>query len=82
VDVGCLLDAPSCEQKAACKEYKLPLLSGSPLGATLPLIKAQSLQSQVLLPDIRLAWENIAEGIAGVVLCNDKSYRGYLNKFH
>ncbi|WP_219271959.1 hypothetical protein [Pseudomonas sp. Xaverov 83] len=65
VEVGCVVDRPSCGRKSSCNEYKLPLLSGSPLGAALPLIKAAVIERQQLLPDIRVAWENIAEEILG-----------------
>lgn len=53
----------SCAKKKDCDQYKLVQLSSAPLKATFDYLQSIPGDMTELLPDIRLAWENVAREV-------------------
>lgn len=60
-EIGC--DDKACEKKKDCGLYKLAQLSQSPLKATFDHLQETPVDMTELLPEIRLAWDNVAREI-------------------
>lgn len=60
-EYGCSNKA--CESKKDCASHKLVQLSSSPLKATFDYLQSVPVDMTELLPDIRLAWDNVAREI-------------------
>ena len=53
----------ACKTKKDCDSHKLDQLSSAPLKATFDYLQSEPVNMTELLPDIRLAWENVAREI-------------------